>query len=296
MSRSRPTYAVAGIALGLVYLPVVAALARVWWTDTYAAHGLLVLPFSAFVAWSESARLRRVPARPGAAGLVALAFGLALLGVGQLASSLAVQALSLVVVVAGFVWWAFGRDRLAALAFPVGFLAFMVPLPRAVVNAISHPLQAFAARVGAEMAAAAGVPVYQSGIHIELPRITLEVAELCNGLRFLTALVVLAVALAHVSQRSLPRKLVLVGASIPLAIGANAFRVGAIALAVYYLGPQAASGWIHHGIGKLAWALTLAPLAVLAVILRANAPAPRPAQITTRSEGYESHEVRNAET
>ena len=60
----------------------------------------------------------------------------------------------------------------------------------------------------------------------------------------------------------------LVGSAVPIAILANAARVAAIAVAVQYAGPQAASGAIHHAIGKVTWALTLVPLAGLGLLLR----------------------------
>ena len=95
-------------------------------------------------------------------------------------------------------------------------------------------------------------------------------AEVCNGLRFLTAILVLTIAFAHITQRSLGRKLVLVASAVPVAIVANAVRVTAIALAVHYWGPEAASGWIHHAIGKGVWALTLLPADRAGVVARAG--------------------------
>jgi exosortase/archaeosortase family protein len=103
---------------------------------------------------------------------------------------------------------------------------------------------------------------------IDLATVRLDVAEVCNGLRFLMGFLVLAIAFAQVSQRTLPRKLLLAASAIPIAILANAVRVATVAIAVHHLGPAAASGIIHHGIGKAVWALTLVPLFVLGLVLR----------------------------
>jgi exosortase len=84
------------------------------------------------------------------------------------------------------------------------------------------------------------------GTRIELSTIRLEVAEVCNGLRFLTGLVVMTIALAWVTQRTLTRGLILVGAAIPVAILANAIRVPAVVAAVHSIGPEAASGTVHN--------------------------------------------------
>ena len=111
------------------------------------------------------------------------------------------------------------------------------------------------------------LPVYQRGVVIELPAMTLQVAEACNGLRFLMALLVLTAAFAQVTQRSVPRKIALVASAVPIAIAANAMRVAAIAIGVHYVGPAAASGTIHNWIGKGVWGITLIPLIGLAWLL-----------------------------
>jgi exosortase len=179
---------------------------------------------------------------------------------------------SVPVVVSGWVLLALGEGCLRELVFPVAFLVFLAPLPRPVVGVVSLDLQRFAAWSGAEAAGLLGVPVYQEGVFIELPSTTLQIAEICNGLRFMTALVVLTVALAYSFRLGVARGAALVASSVPLAILANAARVAAIALGVFYYGPEAASGLIHHSIGKVVWVLTLVPLGLLAWWLR---PCPR---------------------
>jgi len=86
---------------------------------------------------------------------------------------------------------------------------------------------------------------------------------------------VLTIAFAQLSQRSLPRKLILVASAIPIAILANAIRVATIALAVYYIGLSSAQGFIHNSIAKGVWALTLIPLVLLGLLLRRGGDSPR---------------------
>jgi len=260
--------AVVGAALVLLYAPVLRTLAHVWLTDTYAAHGLLVAPYAAWVAFAERGRLRGVPRSPAGRGWVVLLLGLLILAAGWLAGSALLQALSVPVVVSGWVLLALGAEHLRVLAFPVGFLVFLAPLPRAVVGAVSLELQRFAAWFGAGVASLVGVPVYQEGVFIHLPALTLQIAEICNGLRFLTALLVLAVALGHSIGLGVRRLVALAASSLALAILANACRVAAIALGAHFYGPEAASGLIHHSIGKVVWGLTLLPLGLVAWWLR----------------------------
>jgi len=253
--------------LAALYVPAMVEMVNVWRTDTYAGHGMFVPLFSALIAWTERDRLRAATGRGHPAGIAVILAGVGLLALGTLEQSLLLKGLSVAVVVAGLVMWSFGGRCLRAATFPVGFLLLMAPLPPAVVAAVTLKIQVFAAAFAAAAARLLDVPVYQTGVTIELSSLTLQVGEVCNGLRFLMALVVLTAAFAQVTQRSVPRKMVLVASAIPIAIFANATRVAAIALGVHYIGPEAASGTIHNWIGKGVWGLTLIPLILLGLLL-----------------------------
>ena len=259
---------VGALLLAAIYVPTSAEMARAWWTHPYAGHGMFVPAFSAFVAWMDRRRLRAACSRGSWAGLPVILLGLGVLALGRWAGSVALEGVSLVVTVAGLVLWSFGARCLKAAAFPVGFLLLMVPLPRPVVDAVTLDLQLFAVGFAGAALDLLDVPFYLDGVLIRLPGITLAVAEVCNGLRFLLALLVVTIAFAQVSQRTLPRKFIVGASAIPIAILANAVRVAAVVLAVQYLGPQAASGFIHNSIAKGVWALTLIPLGVLGLVLR----------------------------
>jgi exosortase len=235
--------------------------------DTYAGHGMFVPLFSAVTAWIDRERLRAAAGPGHPAGLVVILAGAGLLVLGTWSDSLLVKGLSVAVAVAGLVAWSFGLPCLRAAAFPVAFLLLMAPLPHAVVAAVTLKIQLFAATFAVAVLRHFDFPVYQSGVLIELPRMTLRVAEVCNGLRFLMALLVLTAAFAQVTQKSVPRKIALVAAAIPIAIVANAMRVAAISLGVQWVGPEAASGTIHNWIGKGMWGATLIPLIGFAFLL-----------------------------
>ena len=259
--------------VAVLYAPAMAEMVYVWRTDTYAGHGMFVPLFSALIVWIERGRLRAAAGPGNPMGLVVILGAVGLLVLGSFGASLLVMGLSVAVGIAGLVIWSFGVSCLRAAVFPVAFLFMMVPLPRTVVAAVTLKVQLFAAAFATAAVRLLDVPVYQTGVVIELPSTTLQVAEACNGLRFLMALLVLTAAFAQVTQRSVSRKIVLVASAIPIAIFANATRVAAIVLGVHYVGPEAASGTIHHMIGKGVWALTLIPLVVLGFILaRGGAP------------------------
>jgi exosortase len=195
--------------------------------------------------------------------VLVLAAGAGMLAAGYGWPSQVLQGLAMAVIAGGAVLWLFGQACLRAAVFPVVFLAMMAPLPRTVVAAVTRELQVFAAGFAASVLRVAGIPVFHNGVDIEMAAMKLEVAEVCNGLRFLLAIIVLTAAFAQVLLPTWRRKVLLVVAAIPIAIFANAVRVAAIAVGVHFVGPEAASGTVHNWIGKGVWAITLLPIAGL---------------------------------
>jgi exosortase len=263
-------FALASLALGSLYAATIARLWHAWNVDSYAGHVMLVPAFSLVLLWTDRDRLRGRETGRDARGFALLFAGLALLALGVWLKSLALQALSVPLSVGGLVIAFFGAAVTREVWFPIAFLGFMAPLPRSVVAAVTHDLQTFVAWIAGGVVALLGLPVYQEGTFLELSTTSLEVAEACNGLRFMMALLVLATAYAYVSQRNWKRGLVLVAFAIPVAVLANAVRVTAIAVAAHFYGPKAATGLIHHSIGKSVWAVTLLVLWLIGRMLRGS--------------------------
>jgi len=260
------------MGLAALYAPVMLRMASVWWHDSYAGHGMFVPLFSAHFVWIDRARIRAALGAREPRGLLVIVAGLLLLALGRWEASLLVQGVSFVVTLGGVVLWLGGARTLRALAFPLSFMFLMVPLPRGIVAVTTLHLQLFAARFAGQVLSLLDVPFMQRGVVIELPSLTLEVAEVCNGLRFLSALVVLTLAFAYVTQRTVARTAILTLMAVPVAIVANAVRVTGITLGVHYIGPEAASGFIHNYIGKGVWALTILVLVGIGVVLRRTTP------------------------
>lgn len=259
---------VLGVILAGVYMPVIAGMAKVWWTDPYAIHGLFVPFFSGLMLWHDRERIKEAAREGDPRGLILVLSGLGLLLLGKDVPGFVIQTLSLVVSVSGLVLWGFGVRCLKAAAFPIAFLLLMTPPPRVLISSVTMDLQLFASGFAGIALEILGLPYSRKGVFLELPNITLQVAEICNGLRFMLSLLTLTLAFAHVSQATLVRKLILVGSAVPAAVLANAVRVAVIVIAVHFIGVQAASGVIHHSIGKVIWALTLVPLCVLGLLLK----------------------------
>jgi exosortase len=251
-----------------IYGTTLSEMGHVWWHDNYSIHGLFVPLFSAHFLWTDRKRLFAAAGKGDGRGLWTIVGGLVLFAAGVGLHSLLLRGWSFVIVLMGLCLWAFGRQWLRVAAFPITFLFLMVPFPHAVIESVTIYLQKFAASFAGVILAAVGVPSYQEGVHVYLPNITLEIAEICNGLRFLMALLVLTIAFAEILLPTWRRKAILVLSVFPVAILANAIRVAVVSLGAYYIGLAAAEGPLHHWIGKAVWILTLVPMGLIAHFLR----------------------------
>lgn len=257
-----------GAAALVLYLPVLRDLVVVWRDVSYYSYGFLVPLFSAYLAWEAWRASDETPSRPVPAGFLITAAGLAALGLGVATGSLTLRALSLPVVLLGLVWALLGTAHARRLAFPIGFLVFMAPLPDGALLALSLPLQRLAAVVAEHTLRALGVSVVRHDLFLVLPRVTLHVTEACNGLRFLLAMLVIGAAFAGTAGRRPLGRAGIVLAAATLAILANLVRVTGTGLMTEIWGPRAAMGLTHVVWGKVVYATALVPFAGLMLFLR----------------------------
>jgi exosortase len=253
--------------LGAIYWDILFRLGQQWYVDPDYSHGFLVPLLSLYFVWERRRDLGSLRVSPSLAGAAVLALGLLMLFMGSVGAELYLQRTSVIVVIAGVVFLLLGSGFLRALAFPIAFLFFMVPLPAVVMNAIAFPLQLFAAQTAALCLFNLGIPVLREGNVIMLASTTLEVAEACSGIRSLQALLAIGTVYAYFSQSVMWKRWVLVMLSIPIAIVANAFRVSGTGILAHYWGPQAAEGFYHTFSGWIIFVVAFALLLLCGWIL-----------------------------
>ena len=240
-----------------LYAAVLPPLVADWLDDPNYSHGFLVPGLSAYFVWDRRQTLAGLRPQPHWGGLVLLWCGLGMLLLGHLGAELFLMRSSMVVVLTALVWYLLGRHYVHALAFPLAFLLFMIPLPAILLNTITLPLQLLATQVSTFALQLVQLPVYREGNIIYLPHTTLEVAEACSGLRSLVSLLALAVVLAYITQRRLSIRWILVLSAVPIALVANAFRIWATGVLAQRYGTQAAEGFYHTFAGWLVFVVAL---------------------------------------
>ncbi len=254
------------LLVALVYRDILLRLIDNWWRDPNFSHGFFVPAFSLFVVWQSRKRLFAMERRPSWWGTLIVAGALGVMIVGVLGAELFLQRSSLVLVIAGLVIQFFGWRIFRAVLFPWAVLMLMIPIPVIVFNQITFPLQLFASRLATALLSLLGVPVLRQGNVIQLPVMSLEVAEACSGIRSLVSLTTLAVIYGYFIETRTGRRVLMAVFAVPIAVAANALRVMGTGLVAQYWDPSKAEGFFHEFSG---WIIFILSLGMLLLVHRA---------------------------
>ena len=245
------------VLLSVLYFSVLGRLVTMWWQDSDTSHGFLVPPFAAYLVWTNRDRIRAARIEPSWAGVAVIAFGLAMLILGQYGAELFLSRVSFVVVLTGITLCFGGWQLLRELRFSLLVLLLAIPLPNIIYNELTFPLQILASKAASALLPIFGVPVLREGNVIVLPAMRLEVAEACSGIRSLISLFTLAIFYGYFLEKSVLRRTLLALSSIPIAIGANAIRILGTGLCVQYWDPDKAMGFFHEFSGWVVFVVSL---------------------------------------
>src|SRR5205823_1200173 len=134
-------------------------------------------------------------------------------------------ALSFVCFVIAGIFLFLGSKWARSAMFPLFFLAFMIPLPEAVVDSLENASKEASAEVANWLFLITGTPFLRTGTLFQLPGITIAVAKECSGIRSSLVLVITSVLAANMFLRTTWRRALLVGAVIPLGLLRNGLRI-----------------------------------------------------------------------
>jgi exosortase C (VPDSG-CTERM-specific) len=204
----------------------------------------------------------------GGIGCLALLGSIALRGSLSFNDYLALLTLASVSFLAAGGFLFLGARAMAAAAFPVAILLFLIPLPDAAVFWLERGSVLASTEVAALLFQWTGTPLLRDGTFLTLPGIVLEVAQECSGIRSSWVLFITSVVASHLFLQTSWRRVVLVAFVIPLGILRNGFRILVIGLLCVHVGPHMADSAIHRRGGPIFFVLSLVPLFALLVWLR----------------------------
>lgn len=264
--RNRVPVAVAAALFVVLFARPMQLLARDWWNNPEAGHGLLLAPLALWLVWRSGVR---ADTRPNVTlGLVLLSGAALLRYMSGLAAELYTMRMSMVMALVGVTVFAYGLRQAFRWWLPFTLLWLSVPLPELVTATLAAPLQLRASEMGAALLAWRDVPVLLSGNIIHMPGgHQLFVAEACSGLRSLTALLSLGVLLGGMTLRWPVSRLLLVVIAVPIAILINGIRVFLTGFLVFFVSPELGEGFMHTTEGWLMFLVAFVLLGSVAWVI-----------------------------
>lgn len=255
-----------------LYPDVWAAMVRVWSNSETFAHGFIALPCAAWMLWRRRDDWRGLPQKTWLPATIPLAACGLLWLVGRLGGVSSIEQFGAVGTIPATVLLLVGPQATRAIAFPLAFLFFAVP----VGEFLTPIMMDYTADATVAAVRLSGVPVFREGLHFTLPSGRWSVVEACSGLRYLIASLALGVLYAYLQFRTLRRRLAFVALAILVPIVANWIRAYGIVMLGHLSDMRLATGVDHLIYGWLFFGLVMALLFWIGS--RWHEPAPSAAQ------------------
>ena len=257
-----------GLCLLVLYGPTYWDMSHGIWRSDEQAHAPIIAVIVAWLAWRGRAAFDE-PGRPILlAGGPVLLTGLTAYAGGRALELPLLEIGSQIPVLAGVLLLLGGARWLRTFAFPLGFLLFMLPLPGALVDALTSPVKELISTCAEELLYRAGYPIARSGVVLSLSQYRLLVADACSGLYSMIFLGALGLLFLHLAARQSRIHAALLLASIlPIAFAANLARVLFLLLLTYHAGDAVGQGPLHDVTGMAVFAFALSLLLVVDALL-----------------------------
>lgn len=221
-------------------------------TEHTNASQIMLIPFiSGFLIFRDRQRIfARIQwgVLPGVL-IALLGLGLAAAGLWEVADrgdQLALRTSSILVVWLGLFVAFYGVEAFRAALFPLLFLVFCIPVPSAILKPLISLLQRGSAEISLILLRLSGTPVYREGFIFQMPRLSIEVAPECSGIRSFLSMLILTVLAGHLLLRTTWRRVALVLVAIPIMIFKNAVRIVTLTLLSIHVNPGIIESRLHR--------------------------------------------------
>jgi exosortase len=248
------------LLLGFAALGVstVSTLGKQVWTREQGAHGPIILATGAWLLWRHAETIREAEPAPSWPVLLALLVALPLFVFGRAFDFISLETLGLYLVALAMFYATFGFRALWKSWFPLFYLAFLVPPPGWVMNAITAPLKQFVSHVATKAMFLAGLPIAREGVTIHVGPYQLLVEDACSGMNSLVGLTAISLFYIYLLRGSSMRYAgILTLLVVPIAIVGNIGRIIVLILLTYFLGDEVAQSFAHEAAGLFLFALDL---------------------------------------
>jgi len=237
----------------ICYFPVLKSLILLWSYNEDYSHGFFIPLITGYLIWTKR---KHLSFNPSNIGFLIILLSLSIYIAAYYIETYTIIHLSLVLSFFGISLFIFGKETTKKIAFPLFFLIFMFPIPSSIYAKLTLPLQLLVTKLSISLTQLVGIPSYREGNIIYLPSHSLEVVNVCSGLRSLIALLALGSIFAYLSFKSNIKRFLLIISVIPISIILNTLRVSISAILSYYWNISI-TGTLHILLGLFIFILAL---------------------------------------
>jgi exosortase A len=236
----------------------------IWVSSDVFNHCLFVLPGAVFLAYLKRSELNVSDIKPNYLVLVLCVGSLTLYAIGLAGNVQLFMHLATFTFLPLSIWVIIGNRLAYKILFPLVFILFCIPIGEELVPA----LQEVTADMSMVMLNWSSIPVYRSGLYIEIPQGQFLVAEACSGISFFIASIVIGSLYAYLNMHSAKCRIAFIAISILLPVIANGIRVFGIILTAYLTDMEYAAGADHLIYGWIFFSLVLMCLLGIGELIR----------------------------
>lgn len=237
---------------------------EIWWGNEIFNHGFFIVPGAFYLIYLQRKRLLATPIKPSLLSLVFVIPSLFLYVIGIAGDIRLFMHLATFTLLPSLIWMLLGTQATRVILFPLCFMLFSVPVGEQLIPY----LQEIAADGSVALLKLTGIPLYRSGLYIEIPQGRFLVAEACSGVSFFIASFVIGSLYAYLNLQSIKRRAAFVLISLIFPILANIVRVYGIILIAYWTDMEYAAGADHLIYGWFFFAFVIVCLLGIGELLR----------------------------
>lgn len=236
----------------------------IWYGNEIFNHGFFIIPGALYLIYLKKEALLASPKSTSSLSLALIIPAILLYAVGIAGDVQLFTHTATFTLLPALIWLLIGDVAAKKIFFPLCFMLFSIPVGEQLIPY----LQEIAATGSVALLNLTGIPLFRSGLYIEIPQGRFLVAEACSGVSFFIASFVIGSLYAYLNLHSFKRKIIFVFISLIFPVVANVVRVYGIILIAYSTDMEYAAGADHLIYGWFFFAFVIICLLCIGELMR----------------------------
>jgi exosortase len=200
-------------------------------------------------------------------GVILYALGHSMMGTSEEQNYLAVMTAAVIALFySGFLLF-YGWPVFKAALFPILFLCLAIPMPTWLLESFTNFLVRGSAAMVSVLFSLTGTPAYREGTTFALPRLTINIAPECSGIRSTLGMYIVTLIAGRLFLKSNIRRTLLLIVVVPVSLFKNAVRIVTLTLLALHVDMSFLTGSLHQDGGIVFMMIGLAILYPFLVLL-----------------------------